>query len=37
MGILENCPFVLRDIMAFLVLEVLSGILIYVLVRPEKF
>ena len=26
MGILENCPFVLRDIMAFLVLEVLSGL-----------
>ena len=29
MGILENCPFVLRDIMAFLVLEVLSGLEIY--------
>ena len=26
MGILENYPFVLRDIMAFLVLEVLSGL-----------
>ena len=26
MGILENRPFVLRDIMAFLVLEVLSGL-----------
>ena len=26
MGILENCPFVLRDIMAFFVLEVLSGL-----------
>ena len=26
MSILENCPFVLRDIMAFLVLEVLSGL-----------
>ena len=26
MGILENCPFVLRDIMAFLVLEVLSDL-----------
>ena len=26
MGILKNCPFVLRDIMAFLVLEVLSGL-----------
>ena len=26
MGILENRPFVLRDIMTFLVLEVLSGL-----------
>ena len=26
MGILKNCPFVLRDIMAFLVLEVLAGL-----------
>ena len=26
MGILENCPFVLRYIMAFFVLEVLSGL-----------
>ena len=26
MSILENCPFVLRNIMAFLVLEMLSGL-----------
>ena len=37
MGILENCPFVLRDIMAFLVLEVLSGCLLYTSFKGFRF